>query len=320
MSDSAIQREQPPLPFRLSPRAGLEIGFWFIIVAFIYYVFHLHGNTMELDRAGTSLFRWMKLRWSGDMAYGAVLPFVSLGVLWLQRKKLAAAVRRPAWSGFWFVALALCLHWFGVQGQLPRISMVALMLLLWAMPFFIYGWDFAKYLIFPCSYLFLSVPLNFLDSMTSPLRIFASWLAATILNGLGLQVHQIGAGLYSDAGNPFAFNVAPECSGLRSLFAMTALMAVYAWYTQKTLPRKWFFFLCSVPVAIIANVFRIILVVLVAAMLGQDAAMGLWHDYSGYPIFIFGILLMLGLERLMNVNYRNLWRSFKNLILPPASS
>ena len=173
---------------------------------------------------------------------------------------------------------------------------------------------------FPCGYLFLAIPLNFIDSMTAPLRLLATAVSAGILNGFGLEVQRVGAGLYSGSGNPFAFNVAPECSGLRSLLAMTALMGFYAWYSQKTLVKKWVLFLFSVPVAVVANICRVILVVVAAAFFGQDAAMDLWHDYSGYPIFLISIVLMLALDRLLNMDYRTAWTRTQERFFTPGSS
>ena len=218
------------------------------------------------------------------------------------------------------MALALGLHWVGVLAQQPRISAAGFIVLLWGLPFLLYGYGLARWLLFPCGYLFLAIPLNFIDSMTAPLRLFATTVSAGILNGFGLEVQRVGSGLFSGAGNSFAFNVAPECSGLRSLLAMTALMAFYAWYSQKTPAKKWILFLGSVPVAIVANVCRIILVVVVAAFFGQDTAMGLWHDYSGYPIFLISILLMLALDRLLNLDYRTAWTKCKHLLLGRACS
>ena len=66
------------------------------------------------------------------------------------------------------------------------------------------------------------------------------------------------------------------------------------------------------PVAILANIIRIMLVVVVAAFFGQEFAAGLWHDYSGYPIFIVGLLLMFAVDRLLNADYRKLWAKLKN--------
>ena len=304
----------------LSPAARREIGFWALVSGALFFLFHLHGNSQEIAAARHSLFRWLATRWTGDYAYCALLPLSSLAALWMRRREIAAARRRTDWRGAPLFAFGLALHWMGVLAQQPRISSAGFVLVLWALPFFLYGWDLARWLLFPCGYLFLAIPLNFIDSMTAPLRLFATAVSAAILNGFGLQVQRIGAGLFSSADNSFAFNVAPECSGLRSLLAMTSLMAFYAWYSQKTLPKKWLLFLCCIPVAIIANIVRVVLVVVVAAFWGQETAMGLWHDYSGYPIFLISIVLMLSIDRLLNLDYRTLWSNSKHLFLGRASS
>ena len=305
---------------RLSPAARWEIAFWAVGIGMLFFLFHLHGNSQEIATCRRSLFLWLRSRWVGDYAYCMLLPLASLGALWLRRRELAAAPRRTDWRGAPVVAAALLLHWVGVLAQQPRISAAALLLLLWGLPLLLYGFAFARWLAFPCAYLLLAIPLNFIDSMTAPLRLFATAASAALLNGFGLEVQRVGSGLFSAAGNPFSFNVAPECSGLRSLLAMTALMAFYAWYSQKTPLKKWILFLCCIPVAIVANICRIILVVVVAALFGQETAIGLWHDYSGYPIFLISILLMLALDRLLNLDYRTLWTRLGNLFLDRASS
>lgn len=305
---------------RPASAALAELGFWAVVVAGLFFCFHLHGNSQEVATCRRSLFLWLRSRWTGDYAYGMFLPLASLAALWMRRREIAAAPRRPDVRGVLVVVAALGLHWLGVLAQQPRISVAGLIFLLWGLPFLIYGYGVARWLLFPCAYLFLAIPLNFIDSMTAPLRLFATAVSAGLLNGFGLEVQRVGAGLYSSAGNPFSFNVAPECSGLRSLLAMTALMGFYAWYSQKTLAKKWILFLFSVPVAIVANICRVILVVLVAAFWGQETAMGLWHDYSGYPIFLISIVLMLSLDRLLNTDYSAAWTRLKQLFLDRASS
>ena len=305
---------------RLSSSAQREIGFWSLVIGLLFFLFHLHGNSQEIATARHSIFLWLRTRWIDDFAYGQFLPLASLFALWLRRKEIAAAPRKPNFLGIPVVLFALFLHWVGVLAQQPRISVAAFILLLWGIPFLLYGYALARWLLFPCGYLFLAIPLNFIDSMTAPLRLLATTVSAFLLNGFGLEVQRVGAGLFSGAGNSFAFNVAPECSGLRSLLAMTSLMAFYAWFSQSTLLKKWALFLFCIPVAVIANICRIILVVIVAAFFGQETAMGLWHDYSGYPIFLISILLMLALDRLFNMDYRAAWNTLKNLFLDRVSS
>lgn len=302
-------------PRPLSPAEWGEIAFWALLCALLFALFHLHGSTQNsLD----SLFVWLTRRWTGETAHCALIPVAALAALWIKRRDIAAAPRSPCLPALFLVALAALLHWIGMVSQQPRVSAFAFILLLWSIPCALYGLSLASRILFPASYLLLAIPLNFLDSFSSPLRILASRVSAAILNGVGLRVVQDGAGLYAAEGNAFAFNVAPECSGLHSLLAMTALVAFYAWLTQKTLFKKWLLFLCSIPVAIVANIVRIILVVAVAAIWDQETAMGLWHDYSGYPIFLVGILLVLALDRLFNSNPAPLWHAFKQKFFSPG--
>ncbi len=298
--------------------AWTELAFWAVVCGELFFLFHLHGNSQEVATCRNSLFLWLKSRWVNDFAYCMFLPLASLLALWMQRKKLAAAPKRVDWLGVLPLLAGLLLHWVGVLAQQPRISAAGLIGVLWGLPFLMYGWEVAKLTVFPCAYLVLAIPLNFIDSMTAPLRILATKMAAWTLNGIGIAVERVGSGLYAADGN--SFNVAPECSGLRSLLAMTALIAFYAWYSQKTQWKKWALFLLSIPVAIVANVCRIVLVVVVARFWGQELAMGLWHDYSGYPIFLISIALVLLLDRALNMDWASTWTKAKNIFLPRVSS
>ncbi|MDR0993478.1 MAG: exosortase/archaeosortase family protein [Verrucomicrobiota bacterium] len=304
----------------LSAAAKRELAFWAVVIGGLFFMFHLHGNTQEVASARHSIFLWLRTRWVGDYAYCQFLPLASLAAVWLRRKQIARAEKHVDFRAVPILLLGLFLHWIGVLAQQPRISVAGFIILLWGLPFLFYGYGVARHLLFACGYLFLAIPLNFIDSMTAPLRLFATHVSAGFLNGIGIEVVRVGSGLFSPDNSKFSFNVAPECSGLRSLLAMTALIAFYSWYSQKTLAKKWILFLCSIPIAIVANICRIVLVVLIGAFFGQETAMGLWHDYSGYPIFLISIALVLLVDRLLNTDYRNAWIKIKNLFLSRASS
>ena len=49
----------------------------------------------------------------------------------------------------------------------------------------------------------------------------------------------------------------------------------------------------SVPLAILGNVTRILTICLVANYASKDFAMGFYHDYSGYIVFVVAISLMV---------------------------
>ncbi len=301
----------------------IRIGLVSVIVAMGYVIFNLQGNTTDIHAFGRSAILWMARRWyesGGDFSHGWVVPLVSLGIIWHRRRELMAAPKEVSRLGLAVVIGSLLLHWLGAKSQQTRLSLLALIGLLWGVPFYLFGRDVAKILFFPCAYLIFCIPLNFLDSLTFPLRIFVTIVATALLNGLGIAAQRSGSAIYSMAGGGFSFDVADPCSGLRSLLAMTALTAVYAYLTQRTLLKKWILFLSSIPLAIIGNIARITSVALVAEAFGEKPALGIYHDYSGYVVFSVAIGLMVALGQLLNVDYRKAWLRWKSMISSHTSS
>jgi exosortase/archaeosortase family protein len=98
---------------------------------------------------------------------------------------------------------------------------------------------------------------------------------------------------------------------LRSLVVMTALAAPYAFFTQRDTPRKWALFLLSVPLAVVANVTRIVTIAVVAQAAGIEAAMRLYHDFSGYLVFAVAALLLVSAGRLVNADFRKRFSQWK---------
>jgi exosortase len=297
------------------------------IAAFIFVLFHFMGNTVSTV-ASRSAFVWMRVRWADKISYGGadyshgwLIPFVSLFVVWLRRKDIIAAPKAVDRRGLILIVAALLLHWVGAKMQQTRVSLTALILLLWGFPFYFFGWGVARHLVFPAAYLAFCIPLTFLDVIAFPLRLLATNVSAATLNGLGLDVVQEGPKILAVSpmgGTRWGVDVENPCSGLRSLLAMTALTAIYAYLTQRTLWKKWALFILSIPLAIAGNVARIIFIGLMAEAFGEKVAVGIVHDYSGYVVFSVAILLMVGIGSLMNANVRNVWRDMRDQMLRPA--
>lgn len=238
-----------------------------------------------------------------DMSHGWVIPFVSLFAIWKMRADFlkAMAVGRPSWHGFFWSCLFLVVAWFGARGQQSRIEQLSLIGLIWSIPYTLWGRPTAKLMLFPAGFLLFTVPISsFLDFFTMHLRMFSSGMATGILNGFGMAIERSGTALSSRVpGGAFNVDVADPCSGIRSLFAMMALTAAYAHFTLKTRLQKWMLFFCSLPIAMIGNMFRIFSICMVARFFGQEIATGFYHDYSGFVIFVIGVLLMFKSGRWM---------------------
>jgi exosortase len=111
----------------------------------------------------------------------------------------------------------------------------------------------------------------------------ATWISRT----LGLPVVRAGLVL---RGPDFAFIVAEECSGMNSLLALLGLsLAWLAMVRGRIGPRLGVVF-SVLPLVLIANVARVVLVLVIALSFGQDAATGFFHGASS--IILFGVALL----------------------------
>ncbi|MBO4708535.1 MAG: exosortase [Kiritimatiellae bacterium] len=228
-----------------------------------------------------------------DMSFGWYVPLFSLYVVWAERKKIVASLSGPSWAGLLATLPFLALGFLGVRGVQLRFEIVAFVGLLITVPWAFFGKETAKAVLFPALFLLFCIPLaTFLDVVTVHLRLFASSTAFAVARGVGADIVQQGT-MVGAADGSFAIDVADPCSGLRSLFALMALTAGYAYFTQPTWLRRGILFAASVPIAILGNVMRILTIVLVANFASSDFATGFYHDYSGFVVFAVAIVLMV---------------------------
>ncbi len=272
------------------------------LLAAVWALFHFAGHSPIEHFPGQSVFRWIFFQWTsseGDFSHGWLMPLIAGYVLWERRAEIRNAPLRITWAAILPVAGALLLHVAAYRVQQPRISLIAMVLLLWFCALFLYGWLAARHALFPLAYMLLAFMSYWMITFTFPLRLMACAAAGGILNGLGIETVRQGTLLYSSAGGGFNFNVADPCSGLRSLVVMTALAAPFAYFTQKTLFKKWLLFLLSIPLAAVANIIRLVSIALVAEFAGQELATKLFHDFSGYFVFFIATILLVGASRLV---------------------
>ena len=229
-----------------------------------------------------------------DMSFGWLVPAFSLYVLWTSWRELRESAGRPSVLGLLACLPCVVAALLGTRGLQVRLEQAGFVGLCVALPWAFFGWRTAKLCVFPAIFLLFTVPLStFLDSVTIHLRLLASGTACVVLKGFGVEAVQRGTAIIAQGARAFNIDVAEPCSGLRSLFALMALTAAYAWYTQPTWPRRLVLFACSIPLAVLGNVVRILTICMCAAWMSSDFAMGFYHDYSGYVIFIVAISLMV---------------------------
>ena len=121
------------------------------------------------------------------------------------------------------------------------------------------------------------------DALTAPLKVMVSQIVADSLYAFGLPVAHAGAVI---SAGPYQLLVAAACSGLNSLIALTAVGAVYLYAAKHSDWRINAAVLSAlIPIAIAANILRVMALTLITYYLGYDAGQGFMHDGAGLVMF-----------------------------------
>lgn len=274
----------------------------------IILLFSVYGVTVWKGASGRSFFSWLYMMWSQestaavDYSHGQVVPLVSLWLLWRQRDAVRKAFEAPQPHVFGAVlwAVAIGMHFAGLRMQIPHASALGFVIALWGLAWSFAGVQVAKLTLFPLAFLCFAIPVGFLAQATFPLRLLGSAAATEILNGLGIPTVRTGTAVFSTAGQGFSMDVADACSGIRSIMALMALTAAYAYVFRRNNIERWFLFLMSLPIAAAANIGRIVTIALVTAGFGKEIGLKIYHDYSGYLVFVLAVLMVVAVNAAMD--------------------
>ena len=151
-------------------------------------------------------------------------------------------------------------------------------------------------LAFPLAFLAFYVPLPgfIIDGTTAPLKEMVSATVAQLLTLAGYAVERSGVVL---AVNGQELLVADACSGLNSLVSLLAMGLLYAHLRGARPARMALLAVAVVPIAIAANVARVLALVLVTLHWGPEAAQGWIHDALGLSVFVMALMMLIGLDR-----------------------
>lgn len=140
--------------------------------------------------------------------------------------------------------------------------------------------------------LLLMIPLPYIIyyRLTFPLQLLSARLSATVLRMLQLSVIRKGNILILPK---YTLEVVAACSGLRSLLTMVTLAVIIAAVSSYSTGRKILMVASSIPVAVAANTFRLVVTALGAYLASPAFADGILHQISGMLVFASGLILLL---------------------------
>lgn len=246
--------------------------------------------------------------WSTEQgAHGPVVLALGLWLLWHEggsvrpepgRSLPALLIGVPALMGY-FLA-----HLSGVVWAVWLFTTIALFVFLYLR----IGGAAMRALWFPLVYLLAAVPppMRLVAALTRALVVWLSSAAVEILHFAGFLVVRDGVDIYIDQ---YELRMADACAGLNSLFGLFAIGMFYIYMRHRADWRYALLLAFAVPpIAILANLGRIILLMLAIRYGGEDMIESAFHPMAGFFMFTLALLMLVGLDALLAPVRRRLSR------------
>jgi exosortase len=91
--------------------------------------------------------------------------------------------------------------------------------------------------------------------------------------------------------------VAEACSGIRSLISLGAVAAIYGYFVATGNSLRLILLLAAIPIAVVANVVRIVGTGILVQYWNPQKALGFFHEFSGWIMFMVAVGLLLLIHR-----------------------
>lgn len=284
--------------FNLPSVSWVAVGIFLLIIVWFYGFYPAYMSNSQ------SALYWLESTWNAenDYEHGWMIPLLSLYMLRHAALKVKDTLRDAEGSlhGLWAIALGALLCVLAVRTQQGRVAIGALPFLLTGLVWCYWGGRAALASAFPFFFLWLSIPLPGFQQATVGMQLLATQGAHWGAGLLGVETIMDGTNIASATGNWDAYSVAGGCSGIRSLMALLMISIAWAYLADNlSLWKRLVLGLSAIPLAIIANAFRVASIFVCAEYINPAFAGKTWHDWSGllffFPASLVGLMLLHGL-------------------------
>ena len=232
-----------------------------------------------------------------EHAYAPLLTALSFCLLYyrLRTTRLAPDAGVPV-AGILLLSSGVALYAVGRSQHIDLLELGACLPLMAGVIAVLGGRQALRALRFPLLFLLFSLPYPgwVIDSLTSPLKEWIAAAAESVLYAAGYPIARsgvvIGLGQYR-------LMVADACSGLHSLIFLSAMGLLYLHLTgRRTVLHGWLLALALLPIALLANFLRVLILLLLTYHYGDAVGQSFWHDLTGLALFVSAFVVLIGMD------------------------
>lgn len=236
-----------------------------------------------------------------DQEHGPIVFALVCWVFWRELPVFNQLPQKQAQWGWLLIIPALLFYVLGRSQEIWLLEVGSFIPLLAGIALLHKGRAGLKALRAPLLFLLFIIPLpGFLvDALTNGLKQNISLVAESLLYGLGYPVARSGVTLTV---GQYQLLVADACSGINSLFSLFALGFVYLYlqaYSSKF--RNLLIVAAIAPIAIFANIIRVMTLVLVTYYFGDEAGQGFIHSMAGMVLFVIALALLYFVDKVVGL-------------------
>lgn len=238
--------------------------------------------------------------WQDDEhAHAPIILAVILWLVWQKRAALAAPDRRLPAFGFALLVCGLLLYVLGRSQDISFLEISSLTPVAAGVLLAMRGPRALRAFWFPLCFVAFMLPLPgfFVDALTGPLKQHISEIVEQVLYTAGYPIARTGVMLTI---GQYQMLVADACSGLNTMFSLSALGLLFMYLTARASVLHNLIMLAGIlPIAFVANIIRVLILMLVTYHFGDEAGQGYLHGAAGIVLLMSALSVLLMLDALL---------------------
>lgn len=247
------------------------------------------------------IFWWMWERWFAPDSYythGILVPFVTAFLIWYKRDVLRKIPLESSPWGLKLIVLGILIHLLSALFRIYFTSGFSMLIVIMGLVLHFYGEKVFKETAFALCFLVFMVPLPMIivTGISFKLKLYVAHIAAGVLNNIRIPAIEDGSIIRMPHAEVIVDDV---CSGLRSLISLTALGSLFAYWMTANKIKKVILFVSTIPIAVVTNVFRIVVLAVISEVWGAQYAKGLLHELTGLSVFALACVLLAFVGKLL---------------------
>ena len=236
-----------------------------------------------------------------EQGHGAIILAVLVWLFWTLRREIDGLPNRPAPTLGWPVfLLGLLVYLTGRVFEISILTFASQPFIVAGVLLLFKGTAAVRLAWFPLIYFVFMIPLPgmLVDAITGSLKGVIANIVEALLYASGYPIARSGVILSI---GPYQLQVADACSGLNSMFSLSALGTLFMYVMGRKRNVHHAIMLASIlPVAFAANIIRVSTLVLVTYHLGDEAGQGFLHGAAGMVLVLVALAFFFLLDQVLD--------------------